>query len=126
MMQLQYELRRMHMKATTNQNEQLTNRHQWQAHVKAQRKSGLNRTEYCKQYNLSYHAMTYWTRKERTAPASKTNLVPVPFKRDPVQYSSQSGQASLRINLSKEISIEVGDNFSPCTLTRLLDTLEVR
>ena len=32
----------------------------WQAHVNALEKSGLNRTEYCSQHNLSYHALTYW------------------------------------------------------------------
>jgi len=30
------------------------NSRQWLAHVEAQQKSGLSRTEYCKQYNLSY------------------------------------------------------------------------
>ena len=113
------------MKATAHQIEQPVNRHQWLAHVKAQKKSGINRKEYCKQYDLSYHAMTYWTDKERTFPKIKTTLVPVPFKSTTVQ-SSRTKQVDLRINLSEKVSVEVGDNFSTSTLTRLLDTLEAR
>ena len=113
------------MKATAHQIEQPVNRHQWLAHVKAQKKSGLNRKEYCKQYDLSYNAMTYWTYKERTFPKIKTTLVPVPFKSNTVQ-SSRTEQVALRINLSEKVSVEVGDNFSTSTLTRLLDTLEAR
>ncbi len=44
---------------TTNKVESSKNSHQWLCHVEAQKKNGLNRTEYCKQYNLSYHTMTY-------------------------------------------------------------------
>jgi len=113
------------MKATAHQGKQATNEHHWLAHVKAQKKSGINRKEYCKQYDLSYNAMTYWTYKERTFPKIKTTLVPVPFKSNTVQ-SSRTEQVALRINLSEKVSVEVGDNFSTSTLTRLLDTLEAR
>jgi len=116
----------MHMKAATHQVEQPINRHHWLAHVKAQQKSGLNRTEYCKQYNLSYNAMTYWTGKGRITPKIKRTLVPVPLKNDTFRYSSQAEQVALRINLSEKISVEVGDSFSTTTLNRLLDTLEAR
>ena len=114
------------MKATAHQIEQPTQKHQWLAHVKAQKKSGLNRTEYCKQYKLSYDAMTYWTGKGRISPEIKTTLVPVPLKRETLPYSSRTEHVALRINLSEKISIEVSDNFSTSTLTRLLDTLEAR
>ncbi|MEA3467094.1 MAG: hypothetical protein U9R57_02590 [Thermodesulfobacteriota bacterium] len=36
-----------------------TSQRHWQAHVKAQMQSGLNRAEYSRQHKLSYHAMTY-------------------------------------------------------------------
>lgn len=114
------------MTTTTQGDRPVNNRHQWLAHVEAQKKSGLNRTEYCKQYNLSYHAMTYWTHKEHSSPDAKTTLVPVPVERDFLPYSSGSLHPALRINLSREISVDVGDNFSASTLTRLLNTLEAR
>ncbi len=104
----------------------VNNRRQWLAHVEAQKKSGLNRTEYCKQYNLSYHAMTYWTHKGHSSPATKTTLVPVRVKRDSLQYSSRCLHPTLQIKLSGGISVEVGDDFSVSTLSRLLNTLEAR
>ncbi len=100
--------------------------HQWLAHVEAQKKSGLNRTEYCKQYKISYHAMTYWTNKEHVSPGNKATLVPVQLGSVQLQQSFRLEVPALHIQLSKQISIAVGDNFSPNTLTRLLDTLEVR
>jgi hypothetical protein len=114
------------MNATAHQNEQAIRRRQWLAHIKAQKNSGLNRTEYCKQYNLSYNAMTYWYGKALAPLVAKTTLVPVPFQRDTVRRYPRHEQVGLCITLSKTISIEVGDNFSSSTLTRLLDTLETR
>ena len=114
------------MNATVNPNKQATKRRQWQAHIKAQKNSGLNRTEYCKQYKISYNAMTYWTGKTLAPPVAKTTLVPVPFNRDTVRHYPRHEQVGLCINLSEKISIEVGDSFSSSTLTRLLDTLETR
>lgn len=113
------------MKAT-DQVESSKNSRQWLCHVEAQKKSGLNRTEYCKQYNLSYHAMTYWTHKDHSLSESKTTLVPVPFKSVPLPQLSGREYPALRISLSDKISIAVGNNFSSSTLVRLLDTLEAR
>ena len=110
----------------TDQVESSKNSRQWQCHVEAQKKSGLNRTEYCKQYNLSYHAMTYWTRKAHSSSGKKTTLVPVPFKSVPSPHLSGREYPALHINLSGKISIAVGSNFSSSTLVRLLDTLEAR
>lgn len=103
-----------------------SNSHQWLAHVEAQKKSGLNRIEYCKQYKLSYHAMTYWTNKEDVSPGNKATLVPVQLSGVPLQQSFGLEVPALHIQLSKQISIAVGDSFSPNTLMRLLDTLEAR
>ena len=110
----------------TGQIKSSNNSRQWLAHVEAQKKSGLNRTEYCKQYNLSYHAMTYWTRKAHSSSGNKTTLVPVPFKNVLLPHPSGSEYPALRINLSDKTSITVGDNFSSSTLVRLLNTLEAR
>ncbi len=100
------------MKATTRQAEQSTHRRKWLAHVNAQMKSGLSRMEYCKQYDLSYHTMTYWAGKKKSSRSkSKTALVPVPLKRDMLPYSSQAETVALRVNLSAKISIDVGDNL---------------
>ncbi len=99
----------------------------WEAHVKAFTKSGLSRAEYCRQHNLSYHAMIYWQRKLSIKPKRKeTTLVPITIGHNMEQHSGQSDNAALKIVLPNQFSIEVGDNFSPLTLSRLLATLERR
>jgi hypothetical protein len=103
------------------------NRRQWQAHIQAFRRSGLNRAEYCRQHNLSYHALAYWQRKlSAPEPAKEYDLVPVSIK--PLLMSKNNGadRASLRVVLPGGCTIEVGDDFSPATLSRLLTTLEAR
>jgi len=101
---------------------------QWQRHVKAQSQSGLSRVEYCRQHDLSYHALTYWQRKLEKA---KTNvqaqaLVPVTFQIEPDRQCRSENRAGLHIILPNKLSIAVGDNFCVGTLQRLMSALEGR
>lgn len=100
---------------------------QWEAHVQAYRRSGLSRAEYCRRQNISYHALTYWQRKlSATGPGkSVSTLVPVPLAGNIGHHSSQP-RAALRVILPGHLSVDVGDGFSPATLSRLLATLEGR
>jgi len=102
------------------------NQRHWQAHVNALKQSGLSRAEYCRQYSLSYHALTYWSRRLSSQNSNRSTLVPVPLLPSIRQDSVQTGSAALKIVLPGKMSVEVGDNFSPATLTRLLATLESR
>lgn len=113
------------MSTQTNQDSQSRNQRHWQAHVNAQQQSGLKRADYCRQHKLSYHAMTYWHNKLSRSNIDKSTLVPVPLhsiEQPPVQPQ----RSSLKIILPGSISVEVGNNFSPATLSRLLTTLEGR
>lgn len=111
-----------HNRAENQSNRQ---RH-WQAHVKTLANSGLSRADYCRQHKISYHALTYWQRKFSKPENSATTLVPVPLATQSRQPAEHSGQAGLHIILPGEISIAVGNNFSPVTLSRLLTVLENR
>ena len=51
--------------ATQREGGEKHSRHYWQRHVRAQQESGLSRAEYCRQQNLSYHALTYDLRTSR-------------------------------------------------------------
>ena len=104
----------------------LSQRH-WKAHLTAQKKSGLSRAEYCRQHQLSYHASTYWNKKFSKRSGKQTTLVPVTLgpsirKENPLV----AVQSTLKIILPDKIAVEVGDNFSPVSLSRLLATLERR
>lgn len=107
---------------------QTDRKRQWQAHVKALAQSGLNRAEYCRQHDLSYHALLYWQRKieqDKTIGQSQA-LVPVTFQVEPVRASRAHNCVDLHIILPNELRIAVGDNFSAGTLQRLLAALEGR
>jgi hypothetical protein len=52
--------------------------------------------------------------------------VPVPFQSFIKQHSAVPDRAALKIILPDKTAIEVGDDFSSATLTRLLATLERR
>ena len=113
---------------TTQQNQTNNTPQNWKVHVGALIQSGLNRAEYCRQHKLSYHTLTYWQRKLSTTKATsqETTLVPVPFKALINQGIAEPAQAALKIVLPDKIAVEVGENFSPATLMRILAVLERR
>ncbi len=100
-------------------------RHHWEAHIKAQLKSGLSRAEYCRKHDLSYHAMTYWGRKMSASSRRTSQLVPVPMEK-----IRQSGRPTItsgvKILLNDCIAIEVSEQFSPRALSQVLTVLENR
>jgi len=108
------------------ENRQRSRQH-WQAHISAQMKSGLSRAAYCKENNLSYHAATYWSRKlsQSQSGQEQTNLVPVRFSSNIALNTYQTARSGLKVILPNKIVIEVGDDFSPSTLKKLLTALEM-
>lgn len=96
----------------------------WQAHLKAWGSSGLSRAEYCRQQNLSYHAFRYWGKKLLGRQGSKPAFVAVPALRVEQFSLCRNEVARLKVDLGGRYRIEVHDDFSSATLTRLLSTLE--
>ena len=115
------------MTKRSSEGNQTNHQRHWQAHVNALGKCGLSRAEYCRQHNLSYHALGYWQKKLSSSPSSNTTtLVPVNLPAALMRNSRQQNQAELQIILPGKMSVAVGDNFSPATLIRLLTVLENR
>jgi hypothetical protein len=103
------------------------NQRLWKTHLNALKRSGLSRAEYCRQHVLSYHTMTYWWKKLANKNSrQETTLVPVTLSPASGQAPWQQHHVPLKILLPGKLSIEVGDNFSSATLTRLLAALEGR
>ncbi len=95
----------------------------WQAHIKAFKQSGFNRSEYCRRQDLSYHAMTYWLRKQQKGGTDSTtllNLVQVPISQD------NQLMPSIRLCVGSRYLIELGQDFSDTVLARVLAVLETR
>lgn len=103
---------------------QPTNSKIWQAHLKALRKSGLTRAEYCRQHNLSYHALTYWKKKADRQKKAATYFVTVPAVRINQGVTAHNHTAALKIDLGAGLKIEVHDGFTPATLSRIISTLQ--
>lgn len=114
------------MNTKAPQPERSRNHRRWQVHVAQQLKSGLNRAEYCRQHSLSYHTLSYWCRKlSKPMHSPERSLVPVTL-RSSIQQMTKQQSTPLKIVLPGQATIEIGDDFLPATLNKLLDTLKAR
>lgn len=97
----------------------------WQSHLAAQSKSGLSQAEYCRRYQLSASAFSWWKRKLSAKPPTIFELVPVNIvDRQPERIVRQgAGIACLTIVTRVGHRIEVADDFRENTLGRLMRTL---
>ena len=111
----------MHKKKSSTRN--TSNNKIWQAHLKSWVSSGLSRAEYCRQQNISYHAFKYWEKKLLVKKSSTPAFVSVPAVRIEQSFLSSDESAKLRVDIRGRYRIEVYDDFSPVTLSRLISTL---
>jgi hypothetical protein len=109
-----------------HQHNQTGDTKKWQAHLTAQAKSGLSRSEYCRRQQISYHAFTYWQKKLNKTAGNNVALVPITLQAEPCRGTGHGGAADLTLVLPGKITIAVGDNFSGVTLNRLLNVLTAR
>ena len=102
----------------------ITNNKIWQAHLNAWRKSGLSRAEYCRRNNISYHALRYWQKKRERLSSSEITFVPVPFTGAVQNDVVRKRISGLKVEFGNRFKIDVSDDFSSATLTRLISALE--
>jgi hypothetical protein len=93
----------------------------WTSHIESWKESGLKQIDYCRQNNISRHRFTYWKCKLHKKKDSLT-FVSVSGKAILSQLSPYN-QASLKLNIGGTYQIEIGDGFSPETLSILVQTL---
>ena len=93
----------------------------WRYHIDVWSRSGLAQNAYCRANNLKPNRLTYWKNKFK-----KQNL-PVEFVQIPPAQISESCQSKprqgLRLNVDSGFQIEIPDEFSGDTLTRVLHVL---
>jgi hypothetical protein len=94
-------------------------RRQFEEHMRRWRSSGLSQAEYCRRNELKWSTFHYW-RKRIQDSATAVSLVQVPISQN---MSCHTGQ-ELTLNLGDRYRVEIGDNFNPTTLAKLVDTLE--
>ena len=93
----------------------------WTSHIEAWRGSGLRQVDYCRQHDLSRHRFTYWKNKlaRRNSPVKFIPISGASF-RSQIRYNNQT---PIKLNIGN-YQIEVGDGFSPETLTTLISSLD--
>ena len=91
----------------------------WQAHMKAWLQSGLSGQAYCRQCQLSYHAFIYWKKKLGNLPSTSVELVAVPAK----IHHAVTGRV-LKVEVCGRFKVEIPDDFTSETLSRVIATLE--
>ena len=101
---------------------ELDKKQYWQKHVASWRESNLSQVDYCRLNYLPIKNFGYWKRKESNAVSSQQRFFPL--------VASPSGPivaraSELQLNIQeKRFSIEIGEDFSPVTLRRLIAILE--
>ena len=93
-------------------------RGQWEEHMRRWRSSGISQAAYCRRNALKLSTFQYWKKRLREmAPA--VTLVQVPISNG---LNSQPSR-ELTLLLGGHYKVEIGDNFNPTTLARLVDIL---
>ena len=95
----------------------------WKTHITSWEKTDISQAEYCRQNGLSSRSFGYWKKRQGNAKVNPVSFVSVPLA-PPMAVCAKVGRAPLCIVLDDRYRIEVGDDFSPLTLQRLVHTLE--
>jgi len=92
----------------------------WTSHINAWKSSGLTQTEYCRQKDLIRHQFTYWKCKlvKKSTPVTFVPIMEQSLRSQPPHHN----EAPIKLIIDK-YRIEIGDGFSPGTLSTLIRTL---
>lgn len=94
----------------------------WQKHVVSWRESNLSQVEYCRLNDLPIKNFGYWKRRESKAVSTHPRFFPL-VAAGPASVAVRASALQLNIQ-EKRFNIEIGEDFSPVTLRRLIATLE--
>jgi hypothetical protein len=94
----------------------------WEQHINRWKESGIKQTEYCRINGLSPKSFTYWKCKLKKEPET-TTFFPITLKTSPTLQNPIKHEA-LKLICNDKYRVEIGDDFSSTTLTRLIRTLE--
>lgn len=105
------------------QNSYQKRRQLWKTHIEAWPLTGLSQAEYCRQNNLKTNRFTYWKRKfeKESLPVKFVQISAESAKPDHLFYNDE---ASLRLTVGSQFTIEIQDGFTPITLKQVLLTLK--
>ena len=106
----------------TESTEKLVKEQYWRKHVAFWRESNLSQVEYCRLNDLPIKNFGYWKRKESETVSAHPRFFPL-VAAGPGPMAIRASALQLNIQ-EKRFSIEIGEDFSPMLLKRLIATLE--
>jgi hypothetical protein len=93
----------------------------WQEHIERWRSSGMTQKDYCRKNGLKWSTFHYWRKRlqELSSPVSLIQVALSPGR------GSRVGQdwPGLVLLIGDNYRVQVGDEFNPATLARLVQTL---
>lgn len=97
----------------------------WQGHIDGWKVSGLSQPAYCQGNLLALSTFGYWRRKLQASKPDRPRFYPLAASRPLHSAFHQSSENSIRLTLDgNRFTIEIGDEFSPSTLQRIILALE--
>lgn len=94
----------------------------WKRHVEIWRSNGMTQTAYCDQHELKPHQFTYW-KKRFVQTDTGITFVPLKIRRSVQSASGMCLPSALRLNVGRDLQIEIGPDFDSQLLRRLITTL---
>ena len=96
----------------------------WREHVDGWSGSGLSQAEYCLRHGISLSSFHYWKRRfdRRPPTAEDRRIVPIPFPGS--SRSLPSAATPLIVHVGSGFRIEIGGDFCPGILEKLIVALE--
>ena len=93
----------------------------WQEHIERWRNSGMTQKDYCRQNGLKWSTFHYWKQRLREK-SSSLNIVQVSLGPLGSNNSVQDWHG-LVLLIGDRYKVQVGDEFNPAALARLVQTL---
>ena len=98
----------------------------YQKHLAKWKDTGLSQAEYCRQNGLIRHRFGYWKRKLfKEGRQVEFAVLPVNLSEHNVPFIQDSVPSPLRLIVDSRFNLEIPDQFSQDTLTKVLQVLQV-
>jgi hypothetical protein len=98
----------------------------YQKHLTNWKGTGLSQAEYCRRNGLIRHRFAYWKKKLFKEDGQvEFAVLPVSFSEHSVPFIQDRVSPPLRLMVDSRFSLEIPDQFSQDTLTKVLQVLQV-
>lgn len=99
----------------------------WQKHISCWRHGGMSQAQYCQKNMLALSTFTFWKKKLSQSIKTPSTFYPLTVVQDRSEHIDNQiiPESGIRLILAQgRFIIEMGKDFSPEALSRLINTLE--